>query len=304
MIIVFGSNGRLGKEIVAELKRLEVPYIAATRQSVNVTSFDFLRAYINGVKPTAVINCTAFSGIERCHQDPAQAFLINSAVPSMLSQLSSEVGAFFLHFSTDYVFEGIASRDPHKVDDACSPLTTYGTSKLAGEYAVRTMQGNGAIIRLSSLYSDDREGAMSVLKQFNFDEIDTTTPILVFRQYCAPSPAWWIAKHVVAGLVHGLKTGDLSKRAQVFHLTPADAVWKEDFARHALRIFRNPKTMPVIKSGKLDLPRPVFSLLDSASFWDWFAAPAPSGMADTLRRRSEVLTLLEESHQRWSNPAA
>ncbi|MCS6976659.1 MAG: dTDP-4-dehydrorhamnose reductase [Gemmatales bacterium] len=149
-IAVLGSAGQLGREILARLDGDVTPW---TRKDADLTDAESLSQVIHRLKPSIVINCAAYNFVDRAESEPQAAFAVNAFAPRTLADLARQMGFLLVHFSTDYVFGLDANRAiPYRESDAPGPISVYGTSKLAGEFFIRSMAPQHLVIRTCGLY--------------------------------------------------------------------------------------------------------------------------------------------------------
>jgi dTDP-4-dehydrorhamnose reductase len=153
-ILVTGANGQLGKE----LKRLEVSYpgyefIFLSREDLPIHHFEMIRYYFSVYKPHYVINCAAYTAVDRAEEEQERAFHINGEAVGVLAAVCKENNARLIHLSTDYVFNGMATT-PYREDAHTHPQSVYGASKLEGEKQALQLNPDTIIIRTSWLYSE------------------------------------------------------------------------------------------------------------------------------------------------------
>ena len=130
-ILLFGKIGQLGWELQRTLAPLgEV--IVLDYPEVDFTHPDSLRAVILENHPEVVINAVAYTAVDKAENEPQAAQAINATAPGVLSNASSEIGAGFIHYSTDYVFDG-SKGSPYTEEDVPHPVNGYGQTKLDGE---------------------------------------------------------------------------------------------------------------------------------------------------------------------------
>lgn len=150
-ILVTGVTGQLGREVATEFKRFGHEVIAADRQSLDFLQPAQAAAVIRLQQPDWVINCAAYTQVDKAESEPAQAFIINRDTPAQLAQAVAAYGGRLLQLSTDFVFDGAQTR-PYVEDDATNPLGVYGRSKLEGEQAVQRELPGAVILRTAWVY--------------------------------------------------------------------------------------------------------------------------------------------------------
>ena len=153
-ILVTGANGQLGKE----LKQLESQYhqfefIFLSREDLPIHHFELVRNFFKGYYPQYLINCAAYTAVDRAETEKDLAFQVNGEAVGVLAAVCKEYGTRFLHISTDYVFDGTATT-PYKEDAPTNPQSVYGASKLEGEKEALHFNPDSIIIRTSWVYSE------------------------------------------------------------------------------------------------------------------------------------------------------
>ena len=152
-ILVTGSNGQLGKE----LKQLECVYpqfdfIFLSREDLPIHHFELVRNYFKGYKPDYLINCAAYTAVDRAETEKDLAFQVNAEAVGVLAAICHENNTRLIHISTDYVFDG-TSNVAYKEDAHVNPQSVYGVSKLTGEKEALYFNPDTIIIRTSWVYS-------------------------------------------------------------------------------------------------------------------------------------------------------
>lgn len=147
-LLIFGANGQVG----GALNMLaEGDVVALGRGEADLSKPETLRRVIADIRPDAIINAAAYTAVDKAEEEEALATLINADAPGVMAEEAAKRGIPFVHYSTDYVFDGSGER-PWKEDDNTAPLNAYGRSKLAGEQAVLAAGGNAFIFRISWVY--------------------------------------------------------------------------------------------------------------------------------------------------------
>src|SRR5688572_8498331 len=130
-IVLFGKNGQLGWELERSLPVLGNVF-ALDRAKLDVCDPNAIQQTLRELKPSLVINASAYTDVDRAEKEPELAMNVNALAPGIMAEVSRTLGAVLVHFSTDYVFDG-QGNTPYTENDRTSPLNVYGRSKLMGE---------------------------------------------------------------------------------------------------------------------------------------------------------------------------
>lgn len=149
-LLIFGCLGQVGTELRRQLPAGQ-EVLAVDRDECDLLVEGNARKLIQGYRPAAVINAAAYTAVDRAETDVALADCLNAGAAGEMAVAARECGALFLHFSTDYVFNG-ENEQPWVEEDATGPLNAYGETKLAGERAVLAAGGAAFIFRTSWVY--------------------------------------------------------------------------------------------------------------------------------------------------------
>lgn len=154
-VLILGSKGMLGQELERAYRSDEAYMVFAwDREDIDVTDFRTVERMIREQSPALIINAIAYNAVDLCEEDDEeyrQAFRLNAEVPEFLARLAREIGASFVHYSTDYVFDG-ENEHGYAEDALPSPISRYGMSKWEGEKRVQSIGGAYYLIRLSKLF--------------------------------------------------------------------------------------------------------------------------------------------------------
>ncbi|MDO8599049.1 MAG: dTDP-4-dehydrorhamnose reductase [bacterium] len=137
-VLIVGSNGMLGQELIRAFTGADV--VGWDRADLDITDSDVVRARMAAVAPDVCINATAYNAVDCAEEDAALAVTVNGSAVGVLAAAAADSGAVFVHYSTDYIFDG-TSRDGYSEDAIPNPINAYGRSKLAGERALREVAG-------------------------------------------------------------------------------------------------------------------------------------------------------------------
>lgn len=137
-VLIVGSNGMLGQELIRAFAGADVA--GWDRGDLDITDSDAVRTRVAAFAPDVCVNATAYNAVDRIEEDYVLAMTVNGSAVGVLAAAAAEAGAVFVHYSTDYVFDG-ATRDGYAEDDAPNPVNAYGQSKLVGERALWEIAG-------------------------------------------------------------------------------------------------------------------------------------------------------------------
>ncbi len=152
MIWIIGNQGMLGKELSRYFDEAGVPHVGSDRE-VSILDPAALRGFANQHKPDWIVNCSAYTAVDKAEEEESSAFALNRDGPAHIAEAAADLDIPFIHISTDYVFDG-NSANPLTEDAPTGPQSVYGRSKLAGEEAVRSVTGRHFIIRTAWLYGE------------------------------------------------------------------------------------------------------------------------------------------------------
>ena len=160
-IVILGAKGMLGMD----LRRVfyDLSPFPLDRDELDITDEKGTSALFRHLKPDVVINAAAYTDVDGCETNKDLAMKVNGEAPGHLAKASKDVGAVFIHYSTDYVFDGGKSRGYSEDDEPSNPLNFYGESKLAGEKAVREVGGDYYLIRASWLFGINGENFIETM---------------------------------------------------------------------------------------------------------------------------------------------
>ena len=159
---IIGAHGMLGSALMQSCQRKEIDVIGTSREESDITQSDQLISKAKQIKPTHIVNCAAYTDVDRAEKEPEIAFAINAEGAANIARVARECGARLLHISTDYVFNGIGDR-PYCEEDPCSPPNQYGKSKWEGEKKVLQLFPEACILRTSWLFGQKGKNFISSL---------------------------------------------------------------------------------------------------------------------------------------------
>jgi dTDP-4-dehydrorhamnose reductase len=148
-IVISGAGGLVGRELADQARKQGREVLALTSSDWDITDAPAAERFIEA--GDVVVNCAAYTKVDAAETDEARAHAVNVTGPANVAHACARAGADFIHISTDYVFSG-SQRRPYEIDDETGPLSVYGRTKLAGEFAVLTAMPDAHIVRSAWIY--------------------------------------------------------------------------------------------------------------------------------------------------------
>jgi dTDP-4-dehydrorhamnose reductase len=257
--LVVGDRGQLGRELVSALA-VDLAW-SGDLAELDVTDGGAVNAVVRRVQPEVIFNATAYNKVDLAEAEPGVALEVNALAPRHLALAAREQEALFVHFSTDYVFDGGASR-PYREEDCPRPLGAYGVSKLTGELLVAATGAENLVIRTSGLLgrggSEQKGGSFAgrILARARGGQPLRVVADQEFSPTCAPDLAGAALALVGAGA------------RGVFHVTNAGSCSWHGLAVAALGHAGIDVPVEAIDSSELAQAarRPSYSVLDNARY--------------------------------------
>ena len=293
-ILIVGNAGQLGREL--EKIFLGVgPIVAVDRESVDLADAGQTRELVRRAAPDIILNAAAYTAVDRAESERDLAYAINEQAPRVLAGEALQRNALFVHYSTDYVFDGGKAEPkstPWIESDTPNPLNVYGSSKLAGEQAVENTGGNFLIFRTSWVYGPHGNNFLLTMLRLA-RERDRLS--IVDDQIGAPTTSIALARATHA-IVTGILAGRFGAPADwtgLYHMTCGGFVsWfgfaQAIFARAAQLLDLKPPTLTPIATKDYPTPaeRPRHSVLSNAKLQARFGiklSPWESALEETLQ---------------------
>ena len=151
IVWVLGAEGMLGSALVKKYQEGGVSVVGSSRQDADILDLPRLIARAHEIRPTLIVNCAAFTDVDRAEKEPEAAFAVNAQGAENVAVAAKGCGAHLVHISTDYVFNG-EGKTPYQEGDLCAPLNQYGKSKLEGEARVLKAYPEACVLRTSWLF--------------------------------------------------------------------------------------------------------------------------------------------------------
>lgn len=294
-ILLFGKNGQVGWELQRSLAPLgEV--IALDRRSTDwcgdLADLAGISATVGHVRPDVIVNAAAYTAVDKAESDAATAHAVNAEAPGVLAQAASVVGAWLVHYSTDYVFDGRGSK-PWEESDPTGPLNVYGRTKLEGEQRIAARCAKHLILRTSWVYAARGANFTKTMLRLA-GERDRLT--VIDDQFGAPTGAELIADvsaHAIRQVLQ--RPAD----AGLYHLVASGETSWHGYAKHVLAQAQRVQPAMKIKASEVaPVPtsafptparRPHNSRLDTRKLQSAFGLRLPPWQQGVNRMLSEVM---------------
>ncbi len=274
-ILLFGAMGQLGMELQDTMSPLG-EIAAYDIHNLNLEHTGVLKETIRLYRPDVIVNASAYTAVDQAESEKEKAFHVNGEIPGLFAEEAARLNAILLHYSTDYVFDG-SKGTPYVETDTPHPLGAYGSSKLAGEDAVRAGKAGYLILRTSWVYSRNRSSFVTkVLEWARKQEVMSVVDDQV------GNPTWARRLAAVTAQLLGLEPDFLRESRGLYHVAGNGYASRLDWARKILELDPNrneQKVREILPARTSDFPtpaqRPLFSALDCSLFQSTFGIPLP-----------------------------
>lgn len=269
-ILVTGANGQLGREMQRLGAVSPNNYIFTDVAELDVTDAGAVLRAAEQTRAEAIVNCAAYTNVERAEEDEATADLLNRLAPANLAAAAAATGATLIHISTDYVFDGTAHL-PYAEQAPTAPLGIYGRTKLAGEQAVEASGCSHLILRTAWLYSAFGNNFLKTMLRLTAERESLS---VVFDQIGTPTYAGDLA----LGIFSVIEGGQLRGNEGIYHFSDEGACSWYDFAVEIAAAVGHDKCRIApchTAEYPSKAPRPAYSVLDKSKFKTTFGIEIP-----------------------------
>lgn len=275
-ILLVGRQGQVGWELcrtLAPVGRLT----AVDYPEINLADADSIRTWIRDTAPNVVVNAAAYTAVDKAESEPALCDAINATAPGLLAEESKRQGALFVHYSTDYVYDG-AKQAPYTENDPPNPVSAYGRSKCAGDQAVQAVDGIFLIFRLCWVYGARGQNFLRTIQRLARER---ETLRVVDDQRGCPTWSRMIAEATALALHRVLSAADPTAYRGVYHLAASGETSWHGFAERIVALMppaeRRCRQVEAISTGEYPTParRPAYSVLNCDKLRDRFAIRLP-----------------------------
>ena len=266
-ILITGCNGQLG----TCLRTLQPQYSQHQWFNTDVAQLDItsqadVERFVNEHEIDGIINCAAYTAVDKAESDEALAQRLNAEAPAFLAHAVDQRGGFIIQISTDYVFDGTAHQ-PYAEDDETNPQSVYGRTKLVGELNVLKLCRRAMVIRTAWLYSPYGKNFVKTMLRLaqERDELN-----VVADQHGSPTSADDLAEAIMHIVEQGIQPG-------TYHFTNEGATTWYDFTREILRISGINCRVNPLQTSQYPTPavRPAYSVLSKEKIKNTFHLHIP-----------------------------
>jgi len=297
-ILLFGKNGQLGYQLQQSLANIGKIY-AYDRENCDLTNFDALDIIIENINPNIIINAAAYTSVDKAEEEPLLAHRINSEAVAIMAEFAKKRDALLVHYSTDYVFDGLKS-SPYIESDIAIPLSVYGRSKLSSEVVVQKINCKHLIFRISWLFSVRGSNFLKTILKLA-KEKDSIK--VVDDQYGAPTSVKLVADLTGLAIRQWLTNPkEQSNLTGLYHLTSMGETSWYGYAKHIIDVASSlgitlrckSEEVQAIKSEDhfMKAKRPASSRLDNSKFISTFGGQLPcwqDHVSYVIKKISEII---------------
>ncbi|MCX6248831.1 MAG: dTDP-4-dehydrorhamnose reductase [Bacteroidetes bacterium] len=269
-ILVTGGDGQLG----SSLKKLagdypEYVFKFIDLKDLDLTDFPKVYSFIEAFRPEILVNCAAYTAVDKAESDPDAAMSVNADVPGDLAKICRETGTRLIHLSTDYVFDGKSYR-PYLETDPVNPDSVYARTKLEGENRILEQSVSGIIIRTAWLYSEYGQNFVKTIRKKG-EELGKLR--VVYDQTGSPTYAGDLARAILEILPEVINFQTM----ELFHYTNEGVISWYDFAKAILELSGISCTVEPVGTRAYPTPatRPPYSVLDKTKIKERFDISIP-----------------------------
>ena len=261
--MVVGAGGRLGAAFAREYAR-DFDVVGFNHAQLDLGAPEQLRSTLGSLDFDALINAAAQTNVDRCETHPEEAIALNAEAPRVLAEICRAKKARFIHFSTDYVFDG-EKREPYTEEDEARPISLYGESKREGERRALEASDRALIVRVSWVFGPDRPSFIDAILKKARDEEEVSA---VADKYATPTYTLdicallkpFIADRLEGGLLHLANSGECSW--QEYAQWALDCCHMEGIPMKA----RNVGAASLAEMKNFMAKRPVYSVLSNEKY--------------------------------------
>jgi dTDP-4-dehydrorhamnose reductase len=273
-ILVTGKSGQLGQSLQKLAKQNpQFDFQFVGRDELDLLQPDQLKTQLNQWEFDAIINCAAYTAVDKAETEAEQANAINHCSVRKLAQIAKDKNAFLVHVSTDYVFDG-RNFKPYIETDEVAPKSVYGDSKLKGEQAIRIINPKAVIVRTSWVYSEFGNNFVKTMLRLG-QERDQLS--VIFDQVGTPTYATDLAKALLQICEQVSAKPNKSSGTHTYHFSNEGVCSWYDFAKNIFELSAIDCKVGPIQTQEYPTPakRPHYSVLNKTNIKEDFAIDIP-----------------------------
>lgn len=284
-ILVTGSNGQLGNEIrnlAGEFSDYHFDFTDIAE--LDITSPEKIKAYLNGKNFDTIINCAAYTAVDKAETDHELAKLVNCTAVKNLAEIAKANNMLLIHISTDYVFDG-KNYKPYMEDDPVNPQGKYGKTKLEGEKAIFESDCHAVILRTSWLYSTFGNNFVKTIRRLAGEKGELR---IIFDQIGSPTYAYDLARTILT-ILPKIREG----KTEIYHFSDEGICSWYDFAKEIVEISNLQCKVIPIESWEYPAtaPRPHYSVFNKAKIKKTFGLEIPHWKDSLIKCVGELNSL-------------
>lgn len=217
MILITGAKGQLGYDFQRLFDEIDEKYIATDRDELDITDIKKVREFVKDKNITLIINCAAYNNVDKAEDEPELCKKLNTYAPRDLAIVAKEIGADYITYSTDFVFDG-EKKAPYTEEDIPNPLSVYGKSKYEGEKEVFKVKLDSFVVRTSWVFgiANNNFNKQVISWSKSRDELSIVDDQISSPTYSKDLAyySWELIKTKKYGLYHLSNDGEASKYDQ------------------------------------------------------------------------------------------
>jgi dTDP-4-dehydrorhamnose reductase len=275
-ILLIGKIGQVGFELRRTLAPL-AQVACVDFPEIDLTNADSIRRWMREARPRVVINAAAYTAVDKAESDPDRAMKINGLAPGILAEEAAKLGALLVHYSTDYVYDGVKT-SAYVETDAPNPLSAYGRSKLAGDRAIQAAGCAHLIFRLCWVYGARGQNFMLTMMRLARER---ETLRVVKDQFGSPTWSRMVAEATAQAIHQAVAAPEPGAFTGIYHLAASGLTNWHGFAKAIVGLMpaeeKRCKSVDPIATSEYPLParRPANSALSCEKLKRTFGLQLP-----------------------------
>jgi len=275
-ILLLGNRGQVGWELqrtlapLGEVHGLDYP-------EIDLANAEVLEDLVQGCQPQLIVNAAAYTAVDKAESEPERARRINAEAPARLAELACKLGAWLVHYSTDYVYDG-NKQTPYVEEDPPAPLNVYGQTKLEGDQSIQASGCAHLIFRLCWVYGTRGQNFLRTILRLAQEQ---ETLRVVSDQIGSPTWSRWIAEATALVVQQVLAQPDPTRFSGLYHLRAAGHTSWHGFASRIVEWMpaaeRKCREVVAIRTEEYPTParRPRWSVMSCEKLWRTFRVALP-----------------------------